>query len=426
MKHNTLKAIALSFILFGCQPRSCYQNEELRSISFIDRNGMTETVSNKIRLKQYKKTNFIQRQSYQKILRIYARDPQGNIKAKMTSYYPNGQPKQYLEIVNSRAFGPYIEWHENGQIKLKACVIGGEPDLNSAAESSWLFDGCASVWDAEGRQIANFNYDKGKLDGYSFEFHKNGEIWKKNHYKENFLDGLSQIFLDDGSLLQVINYHQGKRNGKAYRYWSKKKQAAEEVYHEGVLDEGRYYDQKGNMIAQIHNGNGYRAAFSQEGISELHEFKNGFPEGEVQVFGSDQKLFRNYFIKNGQKHGVETEYYEQPKIRHQPKMSITWFEGKIQGIAKTWYDNGVQESNREMSGNAKNGLSTAWYRDGGLMLIEEYEYNKLNRGEYYRKGDSFPFSTVKDGRGTATLFDSEGNFIQKIHYENGEPAPRAS
>ena len=93
----------------------------------------------------------------------------------------------------------------------------------------------------------------------------------------------------------------------------------------------------------------------------------------------------------------------------------------IQGIVKTWYDNGIQESSRQMSMNKKNGISTAWFRDGSLMLIEEFQDDALVRGEYHKKGVDHPTSKVVDGNGEATLYDAEGNFLKKIVYISGRP-----
>ena len=182
------------------------------------------------------------------------------------------------------------------------------------------------------------------------------------------------------------------------------------------------YDATEQLISEVADGNGRKAIFSKTDISELHEYRHGIPEGEIVVFGCDHKPLRKYQIKNYQKHGEEIEFYEMPHIRHLPKLSISWYEGKVQGIAKTWYDNGVQESKREMSNNTKNGILTAWYRDGQLMLIEEYDHNKLVKGEYYRKGDRNPISMVNEGKGIVTMFDQEGNFVKKITYEQGIPS----
>ena len=90
-------------------------------------------------------------------------------------------------------------------------------------------------------------------------------------------------------------------------------------------------------------------------------------------------------------------------------------------MVKTWYPDGSMESQREMSGNYKNGLLTAWYIDGNLMLIEEYDRDKLIRGEYFKKGEKIPASQVAGGKGVATLFDSEGNYLRRVNIFNGRP-----
>ncbi len=144
-------------------------------------------------------------------------------------------------------------------------------------------------------------------------------------------------------------------------------------------------------------------------------------EGVVKIMGTDNSFVRKYHTKNNLKHGEEVEYYEIPNLRHQPKLSVSWYNGKVQGVAKTWYDNGVQESKREMSNNKKNGISSAWYKNGQIMLLEEYDHDKLIRGEYFRRGENYPISRVKDSKGLVTLFDEEGNFIRKINYLDGVP-----
>ena len=103
------------------------------------------------------------------------------------------------------------------------------------------------------------------------------------------------------------------------------------------------------------------------------------------------------------------------------KLSINWVQGKILGAVKTWYPNGQLESQKNYSDNMKNGIATAWYNDGSIMFMEEYEKDKLVKGEYFRRGDSFPITEIKQGIGTASLFDSEGRFLRKISYHNGKP-----
>ena len=131
---------------------------------------------------------------------------------------------------------------------------------------------------------------------------------------------------------------------------------------------------------------------------------------------------RVYHMENNLKNGEEYEYQIRKNSREpKPKLLITWYKGKIQGYVKTWYDNGNIESQREMVNNKRNGLATAWYKDGSLMLIEEYDHDFLLKGEYYKKEDRTPVSEITDGNGIVTIYDGEGHFIRRINYYNGKP-----
>lgn len=411
----------LVFLIFftGCARQTHTQVMEipvLTSISMVDRNGMSETISQNERLKQFEHVNFSTPQPYQKVLRVYGRSSQGDIKACITSYHPNGQPKQYLDVVNNRAFGTYQEWHTDGIPKLEATVIGGTADLSNAAEATWLFDNCSKVWDENGKLLAKIEYVKGELNGTSLYYHANGNLWKRVPFSKDQIQGCFEIFLENGNLLQTTEYVNGLKDGPSIRYWFNSTIAAEETYTQGLLLQGVYYNFYGVPIASISEGNGFRAVFGKDFVCELHEYQKGYEEGQVKFFDRDGNLLQSHFLKDGLKHGVEIEF-----SGIKPKMSVNWVEGKLQGIMKTWYANGAQESQREMSSNLKNGLLTAWYEDGSLMMIEEYEQDKLVKGKYFKKGDKKPISEITAGFGIATIYDSKGNFIQKINYQNSKP-----
>lgn len=415
--------LCLTLFLGGCVPKETY-TPCLTSINIIDREGLSETICNEDRLKRYENVDFMASQPYQKVLRVYNRGPDGSVIAYITSYHPNGQLKQYLEVKNGRALGTYREWYDNGVLKIQAHVIGGSPDVTPSATKSWLFDGITRAWNDNGNLAAEIPYVKGSLQGISIYYHPNGNIWKKIPYDKNEVNGTMEIFLEDGQLFQTVNYLIGQREGVSIRYWSPEKAASKERYIEGKLITGIYCDLNGNLVCNIDDGKGFRAIFGKDSVAELQEFRNGILEGQIKVFGKNNRIFRIYNVKNGIKHGEELEYYEYSINGNdpQPKLLVNWYDGKIQGIVKTWYDNGVQESQREMSKNMKNGLATAWYKDGNLMFIEEYDQNKLRRGEYFKRGDKMPLSVVVEGKGTATLFDSEGNFLRRLSYLNGTPS----
>ncbi len=404
----------------SCKPRPL----PLTSVHIIDRNGFSETISNKDRLNQFQNVDFLSSQPYQKVLRIYARDSKGNVRSVVTTYYENGNPKQFLEILNARANGIYCEWHENGRMSIMTKVIGGTPDVTPLAERSWLFDGSSYAWDEEENQIAEINYSQGSLEGISTYFHSNSQIWKRIPYVKNQVDGVIEIFKNNGELLQQMTYIQGQRHGSSIRYWDCQHLASQEEYCRGKLENGQYYDQQGTLVAEVKNGNGFRAVFGKDNIQELQEYIDGNLEGEVKVFNQEGRLKRTYHVKNGIKHGEEIEYYDTffaSSAPLQPKLSFYWYEGKIQGHVKTWYPTGTLESQKEMANNEKNGVLTAWYRDGNLMMIEEYDNGKLVRGDYFKKEDRIPISQVIDGKGIVTIFDADGHFVQKISYENGKP-----
>ena len=55
------------------------------------------------------------------------------------------------------------------------------------------------------------------------------------------------------------------------------------------------------------------------------------------------------------------------------------------------------------------------------MLVEEYENDLLIKGSYYKKGDKKIVSRIDSGKGTASLYSSDGFFLKKVLYEKGKP-----
>lgn len=421
-----LSLLCIFFLVTGCAANRTPVEPapppppKLLSINLVDANGISETISHPERIKQYEEVDFLKCQNYKKVMRIYARDSNGCMTAKVTSYHPNGQPKQYLEVLNGRAYGEYKEWFDNGQLKVSATVVSGEPDITEAAEKTWLFTGISTAYNNCGQKIAEISYTGGALNGLSNYYHPSGKIWKILPYSQGMLEGTAQIYRDNGDLLQTTEYTQGEPNGLANRYWSPCQLASEECFNCGKLLSGRYYDTDGTLITEVQNGNGKRTLFGKNTVAEIIQIKNGVPEGKVEKYNAKGDCVSTYMIKNNLKHGEEHVFY--PGLPLKLKLSVNWYEGKIRGLVKTWYPNGQIESQKEMSDNQRNGFLTSWYLDGSLMMMEEYEKDKLVKGEYFRKGDKSPITEVIQGEGTVSLFDPEGHFIRKVPYHLGKPA----
>lgn len=411
----------LFFILAACTHSTTEKPEHMSSIQLLDRNGFSETVSLQDRLAVYEKTDFLAPQPYQKVVRVYGKVSDGKTFSKITTYHPNGQLWKYLEITSGRANGDYREWHPNGQLKICARVIEGSPDVSELGQMTWLFEGCSEVFDESGNLIAEIPYSKGLLEGTSLYYFPTGELMKEIPYHKNEIHGTFREFNKEGECLESIPFQNGERDGLSQTFWTPGQLKAEEHYQNGVLVAARYLNKKGEEITSIEQGFGKQALFQEDYLSSLLEYRNGRVDGEVQMFDSDGCLTHLYNFKDGMKSGEEWEYYpSKDGVRH-PKLFLEWDQDTIQGVAKTWYDTGVLESQKEMHNNKKHGLSFAWFKEGDLMLMEEYEDDVLLKGSYYKKWEKTPISKVDNGKGVATLFDKDGRLIRKIVYEKGLP-----
>lgn len=416
------KLLILALFITGCASHSKKDGDNLLSMQIVDRNGFSETVSVKERLDAYKKIDFSDPQPYQKVLRVFEKDTHQKNKSIITSYHTNGYLWQYLEILDGRAHGAYREYYPNHQLKIDVNVIEGMADIHEKAQSSWIFDGKSSVFDEDGHLVAEIFYEKGKLEGPSTYYYPNQTIKKTISYREDLEEGDYLIYDTNGFCTEKDSYHLGKKHGVSLSYWNEEHLRSKEDYEMGLLLAGIYLDQNGNTISEVTNGYGKQCIFKDNRLHSIVSYENGIPDGEVQIWNEKGALVSTYTIKNGQKNGEEWEYFlsTKPSAKNDPKLYILWLEGKILSV-KTWYENGLLESQKEMSDNKKHGLSFAWYLDGNLMMIEEYDHNKLVKGSYFKKGEKTPFANIENGKGTAIIFDKEGRFSKKVLYESGKP-----
>jgi len=409
---------ALLLMLCACHPPK--QDENLVLIQIQDRNGLSETISNPDRLVTYDKIDFLSSQPYQKVLRVYRKE--GKNQSIVTTYHPNGSTWQLLQAKEMRAFGSFHEWFPNGVKKIEATVIGGSADLSPGAQETWLFDATSSVWDEEGHLLATILYDKGVLSGLSTYYYPSGTIEKTIPYIQDHIEGEAQEFWEGGSIKIKTFYRNGQKEGVSLAYWPQGERRSEEEYSDGRLKTGCYFSAAQEIISEVKEGCGFQAVFHQKHLIQLQEIRKGIAEGLVKNFDSAGELRSTFYLKNGKKHGEEIEYYLQHETDSKetmlPKISLTWDQDAIHGIVKTWYLNKQLQSQREMCRNKRNGVSCCWYQNGSLMLTEEYENDELVRGQYYRKNQLQPVSSITNGNGTASIYDEEGVFLRKLTYIN--------
>jgi len=407
--------LIISFSLESKNPVK--ERARLSSVQIIDRNGFSENITIKEKLEGFENVNFLSSQPYKRVLRVYQPDREGSIRSFLTTYFENGQVKQYLEIKNARAYGLYQEWYANGQVKVKTHVIGGPPDLSPLAESQWVFEGLSLAYDEEGHQIAKISYKKGALEGIAETYSSTGVVLSKTPYKNGVIEGSELLYSPSGVLLEKHQYKGGVLDGPSETYWDAEKIATVEAYKNGMLAHGVSFSKEGSIVHFVNEGEGSRLYVVLAHLKQEQEIHDGEIRGKVIALDESGRTTSIFHVRHGEKHGLETLYY----LNGKEKIAMEWIEGNIQGQVTTWYPNGIKESEREVIKNKKQGLALAWYPTGDLLLIESYNNDLLDKGEYFKKGERSPISSIKQGNGLATLFDKDGLLRQKVTYESGKP-----
>ena len=405
----------------------CHHSAPVDSLSLIqiqDRNGLTETISQPDRLTIYNTVDFTSSQPYKRVLRVYRVD--GKNHSKLTTYHSNGSIHQYLEAEEMRAHGTYREWFPNGKLKIEATVIGGTADVTPGAQEDWLFDSVSQVWDEQGNLIAKIPYKKGMLEGISTYYFPSGQIEREIPFEKNDIEGEAVEFFPNGTLKSKSHFKKGMKEGESLSFFSDGKLASVEDYRDGCILTGTYYGLQGELVSEIQNGGGFQAVYENKALT-LIEHRIGQPDGRIQKFTTAGELQRSLLVKNGKRHGEEVEFFLTSQLdagvkseKPLPKLSVMWNDNAIHGSVKTWYNNGKLQSQRDYSRNQRSGPSVAWYRDGSLMMIEEYEEDRLVSGQYFKMNKAEPISSIINGNGLATLYDETGTFLRKITYVRGK------
>ncbi len=403
------------FLLLGCKSSS---SVNLVHLQIVDRNGYTQTISDKESIKKYEIADLKAPSHHEKVVRVFDKEQKGVI----TLYHDNGQLWQYLETKTGRAAGVYEEYYPTGQIHIRSIVSEGVADLTDAAKTSWIFDGVSTVYDENGQVLALIPYVKGMQQGVATYFYPDGKVKTKIPYLNDRIEGQLRGYDQEEKLVRLTNYVDGKQEGESFFNGSSEEGGYEEVYRKGRIVHGKYFDLDGTIFSEVQSSHGIKPIFKDGYLIRTEEIKKGIQEGFVTLFQKDRTIESKYSILNGEKNGEEIVYYpEQVAGEQVKKFLITWRDGLIHGRVCTWYPNGVLESEKEMVDHKKEGTYLCWYSDSSLMMVEEYRQDKLVNGKYLRMGDTVPISRVIDGMGDAHIYDKDGVLIRKIPYYKGNP-----
>lgn len=104
----------------------------------------------------------------------------------------------------------------------------------------------------------------------------------------------------------------------------------------------------------------------------LAEFKDGMYNGKYQHF-KNNKLTEECLYKNGNKDGAYKRYYGDGQTVQSER---TFIEGKVNGVSKTYHQDGKVETEKEYTMGVENGFDRRYDSEGKLTLDQCYKDGK--------------------------------------------------
>ena len=179
-------------------------------------------------------------------------------------------------------------------------------------------------------------YLNGKRDGKGKEYYKSDLIFE-GEYLNGEKSGKGKEYYCNNKLKFEGEYLQGKRNGKGKEYYYEGKLKFEGEYFDDKKLNGIEYDETGNIIYELINGNGKVKEYFFGHIIFEGEFKNGNRNEKGKEYSFDGKLeFEGEYLNGLKWNGTEYNNGEKinefnngiVKVREYNNDNILIFEGE--------------------------------------------------------------------------------------------------
>lgn len=293
------------------------------------------------------------------------------------------------------------------------------------------------------------SYKDGLLDGKAETYQQNKmNPIKIERYKsipsenKSVLHGLSQTFDFEGNLLEKTNYKNGLKNGK-YKIFHANRNLKQEGTYEDELDIGRkkLYDTNGVLLKDenfiIIDNPAYQKVTNETSLlpEEIPKPKSGtnVPKknavlhGKVKYYFSSGRISADLNYKNGQKEGVNKEYYDD--LTNSPRSEVVFKNGKEHGKFVYYRADGnverkgiyyaEMEVGDTLLKNVYEGEIVFYQENGVKNRVENWENFKRN-GAFetyaYRIGTLSTRTNYKDNlkSGKEQHFDKNGQLTYEV------------
>jgi uncharacterized protein len=374
-------------------------------------------------------------------------------------YWPDGTIKKRLNFVNDKLEGTNKTFYPNGAIETSFNTKSGKKDgiLESFTHSGFqtiinnysddLADGPGVYYNYNEGFKRTYTYNKGTLENENIETWLNGNEKQSFSYLNGLVDGTCITRYSNSSRESERNYKNDTLVGKYCEYYPNNQKSRE-----------YQYDGKGRLSGKV-------ISYDRMGkiTSEESEYKDGkltgtrtefFPDGKSQriltyqndhlleivclddkgnqlykAVDADSSIYLKSFFSDGimSSEGLLVKDKRQGKWKFYNPLGIittesNYFNGLLQDIQHTYYDNGQIEKEFTSSGNYTLGVSKEYYINGHLKNQGYYDSTGVaGKWLYYYKNDSLSniiFYKNSKIAGRSYLFDPKGHLKSEEFHDN--------
>jgi antitoxin component YwqK of YwqJK toxin-antitoxin module len=230
--------------------------------------------------------------------------------------------------------------------------------------------------------------------------------YQERLWPEREKHGSYNLYFND-VLLQKGNYQNGLRDGSWTFYNNHSIPTASGNYKNGKMDgEWKFYYRNGTFASAITFNDGERNG------PATGYYDNGQKATERSY--KDNHHYGKYIIWD--KHGVKAEEFNYGD------------NGKMHGIQKEWYRNGVPKSEFYMVHNIVDSIYKSYHPNGKPSEELIYKQGVVWNVKLLNDSSGNPLDpgTLKNGTGVYKSYNSEGDLEQEVTYKNGKKHGPAS
>lgn len=326
---------------------SVYDKGRLKEISFYDKSG--KVISNTTTRKGAANIVFYSAEGLKTSEGFFNKE--GLKEGKFVSYYNSGAVSEESNWKNGIQDGPQTTYYSNGKIKSTTNYKDGDEDgyINEFYPNGNLN---AEGWKIEGKKQQTFIY-----------YNRAGDLYSKEYYLNDELDGYSEYYEPGNKLSIEYNY---------YRGW---------------LLSATQYDSTGKLMIKNNFEKGYGTLVYknfEDKISSKGQYSNYMLHGPYTYYFFDGSVSGISFYKKDQRDSIYRSYHYGGKLRTDGYLK----DGLKEGTWKYYLPDGSLREEENYKADNLDGVNKIYFPDGSIEKIYNYKDNKLegNCDIYAEKG----------------------------------------